>query len=265
MLRKLRRNSKEPVDIDGPTVDLEAVKEPLDQDDDSQPRLTFFDLPAELRNAIYEFVVSDTTLTLPSSLFAAPKRSYLPLKRRKSIPTPINGLLLTSRQCRQEYLSVLLSTVSVVVEVKDFDFESLIRVSSSLGEQEAKALQTNKHLTLQLCTQNCTSKDLILLRRWLEYRRSCKVNLPWRYEFPESLLPSTMMGRVRVLRQLEYFADTISIMVVDVEPDLQPELKAITDAFESRAVWLEDVLGWVGHKSKTSPRNLRGLAGGGVH
>ena len=229
---------------------------------------TFFDLPAELRNAIYEFVISETTLSLPSNIFNVPKKQKLiPLRRRKSFTPPVNGLLLASRQCRHEYLSVLLSSVSVLVEVKDFDFENLMRVSSGLGTFELQALQSNRHLTLLLNTRNCTTKGLTSLRRWLEYRRDKEESLPWKYEFPlDSLLPSTKMGRVRLLRELEYYADSISTFVVDLEEKVQPELQAVIEAFECKAGWLGDDVGWTGQRSKSVAlaRNVRGLAGGGI-
>lgn len=95
---------------------------------------------------------------------------------------------------------MLLSTASVVVEVKDFDFEHVTRVSSSLTFNDMKALQSNRNLVLHLVTQNCTTKDLSLLRRWLDFCKDNDTNLPWNYEFPlDRLLPGTTMGRVRLL------------------------------------------------------------------
>ena len=162
---------------------------------------------------------------------------------------------------------MLFSTVSVVIEVKDFDFENLIRASRSLGELEVKALKSNRNLIVHLITQNCTARDLTALRKWLDFRRDFdEVCLPWKYEFPlEKLLPSTTMGRVRLLRELEYYSDTVSMLEVDVEESQKAELKAVIEAFECKAAWLEGDLGWLGERSKSMVRNLRGLAGGGVH
>ena len=80
----------------------------------------------------------------------------------------------------------------------------------------------------------------------------------------DKLLPATTMGRVRLLRELEYYADTIATLVVDVEEGQQAELQKIMHAFETKANWIEDDLGWLGQRSKTMPRNIRGLAGGGL-
>ena len=265
MLRKLRRNSKERVDVASTRCrEDSAVTVPSESTSD-ETKLTFFDLPAELRNAIYEFVISDAVLTLPCAISTTSRRSKLLLKKRKAALAPINGLLLASRQCRREYLAALLSSVSVVVEIKDFEFESLIRVSCSLDELELEALQSNRNLVLQLNTQNCTVKDLASLRRWLDYRRMDEANLTWKYEFPlDRLLPQTTMGRVRLLRELEYYADSISTLLVDAEGEQQTELQSIIEAFQSKALWLEDNLGWLGQRQKSMPRNLRGLAGGGL-
>ena len=134
-------------------------------------RISFFDLPAELRNEIYECVIADATLSLPTNLFSASRKPKLRLKKKKRSPTPpINGLLLASRQCRKEYLSVLLSTISVVVEIKDFDFDNLMRVSATLSPEQLESLHSNRHLTLHLHTRNCTQKSLTQLRAWLEFR-----------------------------------------------------------------------------------------------
>jgi hypothetical protein len=273
MLRKLRRNSREPSEdvsslasrVDSSsTVAIESVTE-----ENAVSRISFFDLPAELRNAIYESVISDATLSLPTSLFNVSRKPKLRLRRKKnSASPPINGLLLASRQCRQEYLSVLLSTISVVVEIKDFDFENLIRVSAMLSPEELESLQANRNLMLHLHTRNCTQKSLIQLRSWLEFRstQAPSQRLPWNYEFPlYRLLPPTTMGRVRLLRELEYYADSIAALTVDLEAEEQKaELGRVIQAHEAKATWLEDDLGWLGQRSKVIGRNVRGLAGGGL-
>ncbi|KAK5164394.1 ferrochelatase hem15 [Saxophila tyrrhenica] len=264
MLRMLRRNSKGPTEfMAARTASTTAIEEPQPSD-----RLTFFHLPAELRNEIYEHVISDATLSLPvtSSTGTISQMAKVALRRRKPAPAAsINGLLLASKQCRQEYLSVLLSTINVVVEIKDFDFENLMRVSSSLGDVETRALQANRNLCLLLDTRNCTQKDLAGIRRWLDFRKDDKKLLPWKYSFPlDKHLPPSTVGRVRLMRELEYYADNISTLAVDVDDGQKTELRAIIDAFEGRAMSLEEDLGRDGQRSKSLPRNVRGLAGGGL-
>lgn len=238
-----------------------------DMTTNTTPGISFFDLPAELRNAIYECVIADATLSLPM-LFAGPRKAKWRLKKKKSSSTPpINGLLLASKQCRKEYLSVLLSTISVVVEIKDFDFDNLMRVSSTLSSDELESLQSNRHLTLHLHTRNCTEKSLRQLRAWLEFRaqQPQSQQLPWKYEFPlDRLLPPTTMGRVRLLRELEYYADSIATLVdLDTE-EQKAELARVIQAHEEKALWLEGDLEWLGQRSKSMARNARGLAGGGI-
>ena len=241
-------------------------------------RLNFFDLPAELRNAIYEHVVTGATLSLTSTIDEESLRSKLSWKKRKSVSTPINGLLLASQQCRREYLSVLLTSMDVVVEVIDFDFENLMRVSATLGEFEKHALRSNRHLRLQLITQNCTPKMMLGVRRWLDHRsknlesnlpwkyKKHDADLPWKYEFPlQKLLPPTTMGRVRLYKEVEYYAYTLGKLRNEVPETQHSELKAIVEAFQESASWLEKDLGLVGQRTRLLTRNLRGLAGGGYH
>jgi hypothetical protein len=264
MLRKLRRNSKEPGDERSPSMATPAPDESLD----NRNRLSFYDLPAELRNEVYELVIADATLSLPAHLFAASlsQKAKLVLRRRKPLAIPnINGLLLASKQCRHEYLSVLLSSIQVIVEIKDFDFDNLIRVNSSLPALEVAALRSNRNLRLHLDTRNCTTKDLGSLRRWLEYRCHEQNQLPWKYEFPiDKRLPPSTMGEVRLLRELEYYADTIATLVADVPDKQQAELSAVIAAFEAQALMLEEKLGWEAHRNRSLSRDVRGLAGGGL-
>lgn len=230
----------------------------------SLDKTSFLSLPAEIRNAIYEFVICDATLSLPMSATGS-RRFRQRFQRRKQIETPLNGLLLANWQLRREYLSILLSTARVVVDVKDFDFEEVARVSSVLNASDVQALQSNSHLVLQLATQNCTDRDVSRLKRWIEFRKSKGADLPWKYEFPlDRLMPGTTMGRVRLLRELEYYADTIATLVADFDGAQQDEVQQIIHAFECKAMELEEDLGWLGQRSKASSRAVRGLAGGGL-
>ena len=186
-------------------------------------------------------------------------------------------------------MSVLLSTISVAVEIKDFDFDNLMRVSSSLNPEDLESLQSNRNLVLHLHTRNCTQKSLTQLRAWLDFRaqQPPSQRLPWRYEFPlDRLLPPTTMGRVRLLRELEYYADTIATLVdysstaqagdgrtgKEVEggkgkevmnSGREEELRRVMQAHEEKAQWLEEDLEWLGQRHKSMAVHVRGLAGGG--
>lgn len=273
MLRKFRRNSKQSPEDGLSALTLETTREPsLDagsQGQHANDRLSFFSLPAEIRNDIYELIIADTTLSLPSQALTAGQKLKLRTRKRRVLVTPINGLLLASRQCRQEYLSTLFSRGAVTVEVKDFDFEGLIRVSSGLDEMEVRYLQSNRNLTVQLMTQNCRQKDGFALRKWLNYLRDCDARLPWKYEVPlEKLLPPTTMGRVRLMHELEYYAEAISALEPGISEPQRVELKLITAAVYKGVQWLEQELGELGQRRKDRSRSLahmRGLPGGGVY
>ena len=280
MLKILRRERKDSAtDVSGASragsgATLSLVTTTTSEDDTASMKasgISFFDLPAELRNEIYEFVISDATLSLPKKLFSGSRKPKLRprgLKKKKGSATPpINGLLLASKQCRKEYLSVLLSTITVEVEIKDFDFDNLMRVSATLSQEQLESLQTNRLLTLHLHTRNCTQKSLTQLRAWLEFRNKqlASQRLPWKYEFPlDQLLPPTTMGRVRLLRELEYYADSIATLVDLEAGEQKAELGRVIQAHEEKALWLEEDLQWLGQRSKAMARNVRGLAGGGL-
>lgn len=222
---------------------------------EDRAKLTFFDLPAEIRNAIYDIIASQTVLTLP--------RVQKPAHNKKD-PPPICGLLLASRQCRLEFLPLFLSTAKVVISIKDFDFRNLMRVVGSLYSTELKALRQNNSLVIHLWTNNCAREHLLILRRWLNQRADAMDRLPWQYEVP--LLPTmTVMGQIRQLRELEYYKRKLEELRTRLDENLQWELQNITEAFEAKAVGLEADLKFVNVPSAADVRrNLRGLSGGGV-
>ena len=78
----------------------------------------------------------------------------------------------------------------------------------------------------------------------------------------EKLLPPSTMGKIRLQRELEYYSDSIA----SLDPgDNDEELQAIIEAFESKINFIDDELKWLGQRVKSAPRQLRGLAGGGLH
>lgn len=217
----------------------------------TEGKLTFFDLPAEIRNAIYEEVVSSTVLTLPA------------YKQQKLIPRP-NGLLLASKQCRKEYLPLLYSTAPIIAEVKDFDFANLMRVVGGLYSMELKAMRVNRNLIIHLRTQNCARENLATLRRWLVNRADSLDRLPWHYEV-QVADPSNAMGRVRLLRESEYYAERLRRKHLNVTDSLQWELDAVIAAFERKAMDLDNsIVAGYPKTTRDFTRNVRGLSGGGL-
>lgn len=159
---------------------------------------------------------------------------------------------------------MLFSCGLIAVEVKDFDFEGVMRVSSALDTAEVQALLLNPNLTIQLVLQNCRPRDLNNLRKWLDHRRDHPIHLPWKYEFAtDRLLPPTTNGRIRLLRELAYYADTISMLAPELHETQKAELRLIVGALLEKVEWLEETVGRPGERSTNYSRNVRGLAGGG--
>ena len=51
---------------------------------------------------------------------------------------------------------------------------------------------------------------------------------------------------------------------MELDERQHPEMQAIIRAFEDKAKYIENDLGWLGQRSRSIARNVRGLAGGGV-
>jgi len=152
---------------------------------ESTNRSVFPDLPPELRTMIYEYAAGGTPLRLiPSS----PKR----------LPTSPPGLLLASRQTREEYLPNLLVSATITTGVHYFYLDRLWGSLSNLQDAKQESLRSNsKGLTIRISLDNaehvatCHRKhrgngphSLVSVRRWLE-RIVCTPELKevaWRYE-----------------------------------------------------------------------------------
>ncbi|KAK5118132.1 hypothetical protein LTR62_004179 [Meristemomyces frigidus] len=255
VLRKLRRGSKDTGNTSTPqetrhdSIATEGATLPLAL---IPGKPTFFDLPAEVRNEIYDCVASDAILYLPS-----------PEDRKKKLDYQGCGLLLATRQCRKEFLPLLYSSAPLVIDVKDFDFSNIVRVVGSLYSTELKAFRANKRLILRLRTANCTRANLDGLRRWLVHRADSLDRLPWRYE----VFVAEPIGRLGVFRQSRettFYAERLTRMQWKLEDTLQWELVAIIAAFEHKSNELKDILQGVPTHMNPAMRPIRGLSGGGT-
>ncbi|KAK3113591.1 hypothetical protein LTR53_008976 [Teratosphaeriaceae sp. CCFEE 6253] len=122
-----------------------------------QPDASRLGLPPEIRNQIYEYLATSTTLTVP------------PVKSRKS-PRPV-GLLLACRQTYREYRMLLVSKASIVVLISGFDFTNVIRVLQAMSPKDTAALQTNPRLCMSLfLTHVASAEERRYLLKWLNYR-----------------------------------------------------------------------------------------------
>ena len=254
MLKKLRRGSKILTDGTTSTPRQDSISfSPPETTATNKEKLTFFDLPAELRNDIYDLVAKDTTLRLPSRLN----------KARTKEPPPIAGLLIASRQCRTEFLPLLYATSTFLVEIKDFGFRNLMRVVSSLYSTELKALRDNPNLVIQLRTQNCTRDNIACLRQWLVARADSLDRLPWNYEVVDDG-PVTDAGRIRLLQELAYYIRIMTRLNEKLEGTVQWELDAIMAAFVKKSSMLHTDILTLNKRGIGSPQQVRGLSGGGL-
>lgn len=203
MFRRLRRSTKQsqPSKCEAPNLT-------------GRRRTSFFDLPAELRNHIYALAVQHI-----QQLRIVPRTSPIPvpIKRNHNRQNDrIPALFVTSRQCRAEYLPILLATAPIEMRILDFDFRSLGRIIGSLYSSELKALRSNFRLTLRLYFSNRASSSSSSssspsssssssipntflefgLYTWIKSRAAGMDRIPWRYA-----LPVTMTRDVRQQRK----------------------------------------------------------------
>ena len=79
------------------------------------------------------------------------------------------------------------------------------------------------------------------------------------------MLPPTNTGKVRLLRELEYYADKITTLEAACNGEvMMAELRAVREAFAGKAGVLGEDLGVLAVENKMMPSQLRGLWGGGV-
>ncbi|KAK0928482.1 hypothetical protein LTR91_010007 [Friedmanniomyces endolithicus] len=113
----------------------------------------------ELRNAIYECLARDTTLTLALK------------PRRSKRPHPICGLLLASKQIYGEFRPLLLASARISIPIADFDFGTVIRAVEAISQDDLRALAANRRFYLTLFMAHAPKQtDLEGLAAWLGYR-----------------------------------------------------------------------------------------------
>ncbi|KAF2215234.1 hypothetical protein CERZMDRAFT_94649 [Cercospora zeae-maydis SCOH1-5] len=199
----------------------------------AQRTTTFFDLPAELRNQIYELAASDTTLHLCTK----PNKPNKPSKQKHQ---RMPSLLLTSRQCRAEYLPILLATAPISTLVKNFDFSNIIRMTGSLYNTELKALRSNPNLTI-LLTFSQTSRTRTTphameasLRSWITYRSAGMDRLRWHYALPMQDRMPRVSGHVKFMLEYTKCLDVLKGLLGKVDEGLQWELQMMLGEVEQQ-------------------------------
>jgi hypothetical protein len=195
MLKNIRRNSKQFLESRRKSI-ASLPSNPAPPPTSPRPRtLTFFDLPAELRNVIYEHIASETRILVP-----------LPSKKQPKVLPPTPSILLVCKQTRQEYLPLLLEHATIAFQVRDLDFHHLIRIMGSLYSSELRALRHNATLTIRLWVDRWDAKSVAALRRWLVNRSAHLDRLSFGYgvAWPKQtqLIPtSTQVHKVNIYMQ----------------------------------------------------------------
>lgn len=240
MLHKIRRSSKQLLEPKRNSVSASGgIPQPTSTHRKKHGKLTFFDLPAEIRNVIYEDIARDTVITVPLTTNKNGKKAT-PVGMVLGIG-PIPSLLVVSRQTRGEYLPLLLELATVKVTIKEFDFRNLIRMLGSLYITNLKALRKNERLRLQLLAEKCNKDSIVSLRRWLDSRATSLDRLPWSYsicwksknQIPETCTEDKVM-KIQIQRRsvLEQNLEAIAQLHKNVGENLQFELQPIIAAFE---------------------------------
>lgn len=253
VFRKLRQNSKQIFQSSSSGKRRGSIVDDLSSPDLSylkvgKGRLTFFDLPPEIRNVIYEDVASGTRVFIPST--AAKKKE----KESKTPPATTPSLLLVSKQVRIEYLPLLLECATISFAVRDFDFRNLMRVSSSLFSTELKALRKNPRITIRLLAQKPHRQTLAALRRWAQRRTEDMYTFPVHYSLVWPILTQLVPTSSSVHRINTYIArravlvqnvEALATLSKEVPEALQWELQPVMEVFETEM----EVLGAMGSGS----------------
>ena len=125
-----------------------------------------YDLPAELRIEIYKLALESVQIhILP------------PNSSERNNP---HGLVLTSRQVRNEVLPLIHNSCAIRIDITDFNFDGLLALMARMPPDQDANLRKNTKLEIRLCTtttpngkkgETCNSmKNSASLRKWLHVR-----------------------------------------------------------------------------------------------
>lgn len=138
-----------------------------------QHRVTFYDLPAELRVEIYKLTLESVRLQI------------LPATADKSRKRP-HPLTLTTRQVRHEVLPIIHATCPILCNVTDFVFDGLLEWMSRVPPHEERVLTKNDNLTIAFhTTMQQPPRMMESMRKWLHMRADQHRPQPkWQYSGP---------------------------------------------------------------------------------
>lgn len=236
MFKTIRRNSKQLLESRRRSIasTTQKIKQPSSP---TLSRTNFFDLPAELRNVIYEHIACETSILVP-----------LPSTGKKSTKVPQGtcpSLILASKQTRRECIPLLLEHGKIQFQVHSFQFENILRIIRSLYSSELKALRRNGRLTIKLHMEKMNRDTLASLRRWLVDRSTHldRLNFSYTITWPKhsQIIPtSTQVHKVNIYMQrravLSQALEAMSHLWHNVEEALQFELQPIINVLEEEQV-----------------------------
>ena len=145
------------------------------------PRASFFGLPSELRNAVYELLAESTSLTLITHK-RFPKRPNL------------CEVLLVSRQMHNEYLPVLLAHANITIKIPTgYDFRNLMSWLSGRDLRVRKALAANPRINVIFkVTSVAQYGDIDHLTTWVLFRAKEAGDPRINFNYNANIKPSAM-------------------------------------------------------------------------
>lgn len=161
----------------------------------------FLDLPAEMRNLVYEHVANDSDARV---------------KRHGDLAS-CSGMTRVSRQIHQEYQSVLKTKAAeIVIPVMDFNFAPVVKFFDKLSDAEFNRLPkldgSNKERKVTVLVQMsyyCKNPGhLITWVRWLAHSNHRGVNVDLTYR-AEAYSYSQMIGRPSSASELRVTAHCV--------------------------------------------------------
>ena len=199
MFKNIRRNSKQFISTgrrkSAPIVTPDPTPASTSDSSSKSTRTTFFDLPAELRNVVYKQIAEETKILVP-----------IPSKKAAKTPPPIPSLMLASKQTRQEFIPLLLEHGTIAFQIKDWDFQPLIRLLRSLYSTELKSLRCNGRLRVCIWLERMDDSGPDRLRKWLVFRSQGLDRLALGYgvvwgRYTQIIPTSTQVQKVNVFMQ----------------------------------------------------------------
>jgi len=199
-----------------------------DLNEDSSP---FLELPAELRNAVYEYVAIDACGALH--------------RRTRGKLASRTALCRVSKQVRDEYHAVLyMTTPYIEAHVKDFDFGHIVTFLNKLSDRELNALPTSTipthrklrvHIRItQACPHNPEGLQKWLLRRQHPTKKGTRIEVEYTTEGRKSTVTATEVIHFApyhvwdtLMKKLEQLEKTTS---EGRNSPLYKELKKVVDA-----------------------------------